>query len=322
MTEANVLVITADEDGSADLVSAHVRKLGGKVSRFDVADFPIDLVIDAHTSPGSRGEWSGTVSGRGATLSVDLECLTGVYYRKPTPFRFPDGMSVVERRFAELEARAGFLGVMASVRATWINHPLTELPASYKPLQLAHAASFGLMPPRSLVSNSPDAVLRFASALGGTVLHKGIGKDLVGPGSVPIPTTRAVSSAELYASDGLEITSHLFQEVIEKTHDVRVTAVGRWMCAVEIHTSSSVLDWRTAYDEHDYAVVRVPAEVATGLRSVMKVYNLVYATFDFAVDRSGSWRFLEMNSNGEWLWLENALGLGIGKHIAAALVKN
>jgi len=324
VSRPSVLVVSAGEDRTADLVSAHLHDLGASVSRWDVADFPSRLVVDARLDsaaidPGARLGWSGTLTARDGLPPIDLTRVCGVYYRKPTPFRFPDEMTAQERRFAELEARAGLLGVLASVPARWINHPLTEVPAGYKPLQLARAARAGLLPPRSLVSSSPAAVRRFVDDLGGVVVHKGIGKDLAQPGEVPIPVTRTVTSAELHASDGLSITTHLFQEVIDKTHDVRVTVVGEWMCAVEIHTSSAALDWRTAYDEHEYEVVTVPPPVAAGLRSFMTTYDVYFATFDFAVDRQAAWRFLEMNANGEWLWLEDALGLGIARRLAAAL---
>jgi hypothetical protein len=43
------------------------------------------------------------------------------------------------------------------------------------------------------------------------------------------------------------------------------------------------------------------------------------AALDFAVDGAGRWWFLEINPNGQWLWIEHATGLPIAAAVAAAL---
>ena len=52
----------------------------------------------------SRG-WAGSL--RTARRSVDIADIGCVYYRKPSVFRFPDGMSQADRRWAMREARIG-----------------------------------------------------------------------------------------------------------------------------------------------------------------------------------------------------------------------
>lgn len=306
-----------DEDQAAEAVTAQLADLGVQVYRVDVGEFPLRAGFDVHLEPGLGTSWTGGFTGLG---DIDLTSVDGIYYRKPNPFAFPNGLSHGELQFAHLEAQAGVLGVLAATRSKWINHPLTETPAAYKPLQLARASYFSLHPPRTLITNSRESVLSFALQHGGQVVHKGIGKDLVAPGSVAVPATRIVDVAELESSGGLEVTAHLFQEPIAKTHDVRVTAVGEWMCAVEIHTPRETLDWRTSYDTHEYHLTELPDSVRIGIRGLMSSFMITFATFDFAVEEGGRWRFLELNSNGEWHWLAQELGVPIAQQIARELV--
>ncbi len=317
MRPPTVLVVSHDEDQAAQAVAAHLSDLGTHVCHLDAADFPVRVGFDARLGPGLGKTWTGGFTGLGI---ADLSNVDGIYYRKPNRFAFPSDLSHDEMQFAQLEAQAGVLGVLASSRSKWINHPLTETPAAYKPLQLAHASFVGLHPPQTLITNSRESVLNFAKQHGGQLVHKGIGKDLVAPGSVTVPATRIVESVELQSSEGLEVTTHLFQEPIVKTHDVRVTVVGEWMCAVEIHTPTRTLDWRTCYEMHDYRLTNLPDSVRAGLMKLMSSYMLTFATFDFGVEEDGRWRFFEMNSNGEWYWLARELDVPIAQQIARALI--
>lgn len=317
MRPKTVLVVSHDEDVSAQVVTAHLLELGVHVRRLDTAEFPARSGFDAYLDPRFGAAWAGGFTGNS---DIDLRTVAGIYYRKPNRFTFPNGLSDSELQFAYLEAQAGVLGVLASTRSKWINHPLTETPAAYKPLQLARASDVGLFPPRTLITNSRESAVTFANQHGGRVVHKGIGKDLVAPGSVAVPSTRIVNIADLGSSDGLEVTTNLFQEPIVKTHDVRVTAVGEWMCAVEIHTPNHALDWRTCYDKHDYRLTDMPDNVRAGLKNLMRSFRITFATFDFGVEEGGRWRFFEMNSNGEWYWLAIELGIPVGRQIAHELV--
>ena len=45
------------------------------------------------------------------------------------------------------------------------------------------------------------------------------------------------------------------------------------------------------------------------MRRLLALLRLRFAALDFAVDRDERWWFLEVNPNGQWLWLELELGL-------------
>ena len=53
---------------------------------------------------------------------------------------------------------------------------------------------------------------------------------------------------------------------------------------------------------------------------MMDDFSLNFGAFDFIVTPDDEWIFLEINPNGQWLWLEQKLGINISKKIVEYLV--
>lgn len=53
---------------------------------------------------------------------------------------------------------------------------------------------------------------------------------------------------------------------------------------------------------------------------LMDDFNLAFGAFDFIVTPENEWIFLEVNPNGQWLWLEKSLKLDISKKIIEYLI--
>ena len=49
--------------------------------------------------------------------------------------------------------------------------------------------------------------------------------------------------------------------------------------------------------------------------NMLNEFRLNFGAFDFIVDERGKWIFLEVNPNGQWLWLEKILDLSISYRI-------
>lgn len=52
----------------------------------------------------------------------------------------------------------------------------------------------------------------------------------------------------------------------------------------------------------------------------MDAFNLMFGAFDFIVTPRNEWVFLEVNPNGQWLWLERSLNLNISQKIVEYLI--
>lgn len=309
MTEPNgnaVLVLTNQYDATADLVVSQLNDRGVPVFRCDAAEFPQELTLSATLEDG----WAGALDN--GLRRLDLSQVRAVYYRRPEEFRLPDDMSEAGRRFAAAQSRAGFLGVVASLPCLWINHPARDQQANYKPWQLMTAQKLGLNPPRTIVTNDPAAGRQFAASIGAPIITKSLG--------APVDTV-VVDPAEF--DDSVRLCAHLFQEWVDKAHEVRLTVVGSRFFAVEIHAGSDAarVDWRTDYKSLTYKPTAVPEGVRERVNAFMRHFGLTFGAFDFIVTPEGAWRFLEVNPNGQWHWIEQETGVPIARSIAELLEK-
>lgn len=298
-----VVVLAQDCDAPVDRVVLALAERAVPVFRTDLAAFPEQLVVDAELVD---GRWVGAL--RSEHRSVDLVDIRSIWYRDPGAFRFPAAMTTVERSYAFAEARLGLGGVLATLDVLWVNHPNRASDAMYKPGQLATAARCGLDVARTLVTNAPEAVRRFAGTSPHGLVHKTFGANtVIENGVLKVAFTRRLTAADLADLDGVEHTAHQFQDWLDgKAHEVRVIAVGRELFAVAIHAASPAarLDWRCDYDALSYELVELPSEVDKGLRRYLESFGLAYAAFDFVVDQNGRYTFLESNSSGQFGWLE------------------
>lgn len=286
--------------------------------RCDARWFPQSLSLEARLA-GDR--WSGVL--RSPHRQVDLAELRSIWYRSPTVFDLPAGMSRVERQHAEREAKLGLGGVLGALPVLWVNHPGAEADAAYKPRQLATARACGLTVPRTLITNDPAAARRFA-AESGPVVTKLLGANVIDEDQTrKVARTRLLSAEDLSDLRGVEVTAHLVQEWVDKEFEVRVVAVGEdlFASAIHAHSPAARIDWRADYESLTYDKIDVPPTVASGVRAYLAAVCLRYAAFDFVVTPAGAWVFLEANPGGQFGWLEGATGLPISIALAALLTQ-
>jgi ATP-grasp ribosomal peptide maturase len=312
---APVLIIAAADDWPTDRVVVELERRRVEVFRMDTADFPQRLTLAGRIDQGQA--WTGVLTTEHRT--VELSRVGAVYYRAPGAFRFPEGMSGPEERFAAAQARAGLGGVLSALDCRWVNHPTAMARAEYKPVQLAAARACGLRIPATLITNRPEDVQAFAAELRADIVCKPIASPvLIEDGRLKSVYTRLLTSSDLDDLRGISTTAHLFQEWVAKEHEVRLTVVGDRMFAAAIHAGSDASheDWRSDYGALTYTTTTVPTGVAAGMRRLMNRLQLRYGAADFIVGPEGQWTFLEVNPCGQWDWIQGATGLPIAEAIA------
>ncbi|MDQ2708940.1 MAG: hypothetical protein M3Z25_15455 [Actinomycetota bacterium] len=309
-----VLVIADPDDGEAGLVQ---NALTESVVWIDTADFPERLGLVA-TPDRSHPGWL-----HHGDQVIDLGAVSAVYRRSPGVFGLDEGMSEPERRFALMEAVQGIGGVLSALRCTWVNHPARVADASYKPLQLTVARDCDLPVPPTLITSVGAAARCFIDDIDGRVIYKPMSPGVIAElGNVKVVNATIVTK-EMIDDASISKTAHEFQRFIEKSYDTRVTVIGRdiFAVAIDAKTDDTYVDWRANYDALDYRLIDVPDEVRSGILSYMTNVGLSFAAFDFSVDQSGKWWFLEANPNGLWAWLEERTGIPVSAAIATYLTK-
>jgi ATP-grasp ribosomal peptide maturase len=314
-----IIVLSSADDPTADRVESELRRRSARYTRLDLSDFPQRITASARLA--DSGCWTGQIR-HADGWSVAWEDITAVYYRRPSNFAPAPALTSAERRFAVAEARGGFGGVLAALDARWVNHPFRVADCEFKPVQLTAARECGFSVPATVITNDGPSVHSFAETSRQEVVYKPLGggfhrdddDNLTLIYTTPV-TAESLDDAEISA------TSHAFQAFIDKTHDVRVTAVGPHVLGVAIHSTSQAgrIDWRSDYNSLRYTETPVPDAVRNSISHYLRRFNILYGAFDFSVDGDGAWWFLECNPNGQWGFIAEATGIPIASTIADLL---
>lgn len=299
---ARILVLTHDDDPTADVVLNKLNACGTRFVRCDPGKFPTTMQMAACLDT-AVGSWHGSIID--PFHGIDLGSVRAVYYRRPSEFRVPDGTAEHDRDFVTSQARHGLSGVLAGLaEVTWLNHPGAMADARVKPYQLALAARCGLRVPATLVTNDPGVVHDFAVHVGGRIVTKSLATiitvdDDLGSG---VLYTSEVAE-DLWSDPGIAVTAHLFQELVDGV-DVRMTAVGDRLFAAGIHPldPDGPIDIRAHHEKVSYVPISVPPSVRTATLELLGRLRLTFAALDFRVDPDG-WVFIEANPNGQWAFI-------------------
>lgn len=192
--------------------------------------------------------------------------------------------------------------------AFWVNPPATAQLADNKLFQQSAAASLGFMTPASLYTNDPDEIRAFLRSHGGSMVYKTFpaaawrnGEDLLACHTI------CISEEDLVADELLAATPGIYQALVPKLYEIRLTLMGDQPFAVKIFsqdTEKGKLDWRRAYDEIRMEPITLPSSLVDTCILLMKRLNLVFGCFDFIVDSAGNYIFLEVNQQGQFLFIE------------------
>ncbi|OCC10507.1 hypothetical protein A3Q37_03667 [Streptomyces sp. PTY087I2] len=305
---------TEADDLTTDMVISELNRRNVPVTRFDPADIGAELTVSARF-----GSCPAPVAGRLRTPSriVELAEIRSVYWRRPVWPAF-DHLEPDDARFAAAQTRYGLGGTLYALDGPlWVNHPLRNAAADYKPAQLAVAQRLGLTVPSTLVTNDPDEARSFVGDHE-QVIFKTLRWTPYQRGGVPVTGwADPVMASEVDAR--VAVAPHLFQAVVNKVADLRVLVVGREVFAVRIE--SGMLDWRKDYSALTYRVVDLPDLVEKALLAYLDHFGLASGSFDFAVDEAGGLWWLELNPNGQWGWLEESTGLAMSAAFAELLTQ-
>ena len=116
------------------------------------------------------------------------------------------------------------------------------------------------------------------------------------------------------------------QKYIEKSYEVRYTVVGdnHHVCKIDSQKSNIAnIDWRR-YDipNTPHYPISPPIKIKNMITKFMKNFDLSFGALDFIVTPNGNWIFLEINTMGQWLWIEELTGLDISGSIVEMFSKH
>ena len=138
---ATALVVDRPHDGATDLIVNALAAVGVPVFRFDMADFPLSLHLDARHE--ETDGWTGVLETD--HRAVELADIGAVYWNRPDHFVLP-AMSPADEHYSRGAARHGLGGVLAGLPVAWMNHP-NRARRSSSPTSSARPAPPACTPP-------------------------------------------------------------------------------------------------------------------------------------------------------------------------------
>lgn len=256
-----------------------------------------------------------------------IEDCSAVWYRRPRPIQHK-ALSSAHLSFARQEFRQAVLGPLLALPLHWVSLPTAIETASFKPLQYYVAKHrFGLAIPRTLITSDPERARAFIQALGAeNCIAKPLGRPVIDYGDrLTYFFTNRLDDAALKDIEQVRYGPCIFQNLIEKSFEVRVTVIGDQVFAAKLATegvAKAEIDWRRAtLDDLPHEPMTMPDNLSRACVDMCRHFNLRFGAFDFIVDRQNVWYFLEVNPNGQWLWIEHRAGWPLSAAIADELTR-
>ncbi|KUM88462.1 MULTISPECIES: ATP-grasp ribosomal peptide maturase [Streptomyces] len=300
-----VLILTCEEDVTADMVVVHLNATGVPVVRLDPADLTDGVALSGeYVHGGFRGHLSA-----GGRL-VGISGLRSIWVRRPGT---PAARAPVPSDWLTEESSQALYGMLRGSDARWMNHPDAARRARHKPWQLRLAQRCGLPVPATIVTTFPQAAREFAERYPDLVVKPVSGAHPQDPPRA-VPTSRVAPDTDFAA---VAFGPTLLQRRVAKRADIRLTAVGETLLAARKATGADdEVDVRFAPSTSPWQPVDVPPRVAAAVRDYLRAAELAYGAFDFAEDGDGTWWFLECNQSGQFGFVEVETGQPIARSIA------
>ncbi len=307
-TKGIVLIVTNKTDITADLVVLEFQRRGTPYARFNTEDFPqrvqISWTLDTHGADGYI---------RLPHCDLPLREVISVWYRRPMPPDIADTVrSPFLRDFARRESQEALSGLWRTMGCFWMSYPDAINSASYKPKQLKIANALRFRVPRTLISNSPEAVERFQVECGLVIAKPLFSGDIQYENETRVVFTTPVTHTDLSASNNIALAPIILQEYVRKELELRVTVVGNRVFAASINSqevAEALHDWRRA-SPHAlcFRPYSLPESLSDKCIQLVATLGLTFGTIDMVKTPDGDYVFLELNPNGQWGWLEGPTG--------------
>jgi glutathione synthase/RimK-type ligase-like ATP-grasp enzyme len=113
----------------------------------------------------------------------------------------------------------------------------------------------------------------------------------------------------------------IFQEYVPADVDLRITVVGKRVFAAAIHSQETdyPTDFRMSLGQAEVEAVELPREVEERLLALIDRLGLAYGAVDMRRTPEGEHVFLEVNTAGEFLFVEERTGQPIARALAELL---
>ena len=310
-----ILLLTDKNDSHANYLIKKLENEGLNFYRFNLDVKSLKQTFVTYSS----FEWSITQNGN----VLDLKSVKCIWNRRTFVELLLDEEydQSTDFKIWKNEWNKTLLGIYSYLRdKPWMNPWRNSYAAENKYLQMELAISCGLEIPATIVSNEKKVLLMFAKQkeeVALKLMHQDFYKN--GDGDFKGLYVNKLNQKDLKKFAAKNENPIVLQEYVEKEFEVRYTVVeeNHYVCKIDSQRSNVAnIDWRR-YDiaNTPHHIINPPLKIKSYVSKLMKQLGLTYGALDFIVDKNKNWVFLEINSMGQFLWIEDLSGLKISSGI-------
>lgn len=304
-----ILIATEPDDVHAIAVKVALTEMGHKVRFLFIADLPTkqkNSIFFDHNGY----QWKCTDN---SSAIIDNHYDVVWWRRIRKPYIPKNLLHILDYDFAVRENYLLSESIANNVapNAWWINKKEAALRASSKLYQLKIALESGILIPTTLCSNDPKDIryflLRYEEE---GVIYKPLCANFwFEKEQVKISYTSRVKFADLPNNKLLQLVPGIFQKEIKKKYELRVVAFGDYLVAAKLHSQNHMegkIDWRAIpVGQMKIEPYKLPTALSRKIKLFMAKMGIVFGSFDFIVTFDNKYIFLEVNEQGQFLWIED-----------------
>ncbi|HUQ31682.1 MAG TPA: hypothetical protein VM095_06155 [Pyrinomonadaceae bacterium] len=312
-----ILIISAPKDDHAMVVLERLNSRGIQTALLDLSQYPRYSHLTMRYGR-EADDLNFSFRRLDANAAIPLSSCRVAWWRRPQPVELhPEVTDASHRFFARSEIHEALSGLWLALDAFWMNDPTLDEKASHKPYQLKIAQEVGLEIPVTCITSDPEEARAFVREHGPErTIYK-----IFTATEEAWRETRIVKPEEIELLDNVCYAPIIFQEYIPAELDLRVTVVGDNIFPASVNTPelNYKVDYRMELGVAQVEPFELPADVASRLKALMKRLGLVYGAVDFRLTPDGRFVFLEVNTAGQWLFIEERTGQPITEAVVETL---
>ncbi|CAM4499570.1 MAG: hypothetical protein LEGION0403_FIIPPAGN_02543 [Legionella sp.] len=308
-----VLIITEPDDIHAALVHLALQQKGYESKLFFSADMPSIQKNNIYFS-NKQEYWSTSIDEKN-NIEWKTQDIESIWWRRPRRPHLPENIHEDDKSFVHKENSIyhDSIPYLLNGDAWWVNPIESTYKTRSKITQLKLAQKCGFKLPDTLVSNSPKDIRNFIgnSEKNGVIYKPFAPHHWTNDSGVRLLYTDKISLNDLPSDEMLRVVPGIYQKYVEKKYELRVTCFGSHISAVKIHSQQHAdgqTDWRKI-PGHELALspFKLSDSIKDRIIRFMKMIGVVFGCFDFIVTPEEEIVFLELNEQGQFLWVEDIL---------------
>ncbi|MCA9649176.1 MAG: hypothetical protein H6712_02470 [Myxococcales bacterium] len=298
------LIISYSEDPHALLVQEELARRGAVCRVLDPRNLGCGATLSARLGTEDSLLWQ-VAPDEGIRLD-DAEC---IWVRRTTiSDEMVGGVAREHALFVRREWQEQLFGSLSGLSVPLVDDPIRQVLCP-KPLQLKRATEVGLRVPETLVTNDEHELRAFAGGAGVELIHKTLGANDI------LLFTRVLSDEDMSKLDTLAPAPVIFQHRVMGAREVRAVVLADRVLAAAFAPEPSMVDGRRDLDV-PYEPLSLPTDVEEKLCTLVSRLGLSMAVLDIRLDPDDQPVFLELNPQGQFLYLEILTGMPLVEAVA------